>query len=129
MSERTLEVDYLIIGAGAVALAFADTMLDETDATIAIVDRRARPGGHWNDAYGFVRLHSSSAMYGVNSRVLGDEALQQGGLNDGLQHLATGQEICAYFQDLMRERFLPSGRVHYLPQHDYHEALGAPKDR
>ena len=121
MSERTLEVDYLIIGAGAVALAFADTMLDETDATIAIVDRRAQPGGHWNDAYGFVRLHSSSAMYGVNSRVLGDEALQQGGLNDGLQHLATGQEICAYFQDLMRERFLPSGRVHYLPQHDYRE--------
>jgi len=121
MSERTLEVDYVIVGAGAVALAFADTMLDESDATMAIVDRRAQPGGHWNDAYGFVRLHSSSAMYGVNSRVLGDEALQQGGLNDGLQHLATGQEICAYFQELMRERFLPSGRVHYLPQHEYRD--------
>lgn len=121
MSERTFEVDYVIVGAGAVALAFADTMLDESDATMAIVDRRAAPGGHWNDAYGFVRLHSSSAMYGVNSRVLGDEALQRGGLNDGLQHLATGQEVCAYFQDLMREHFLPSGRVHYLPLHEYRD--------
>ncbi|MFN9772152.1 MAG: NAD(P)-binding protein [Burkholderiales bacterium] len=39
-----------MVGAGAAGLAFADTLLAETDATIAIVDRRGRPGGHWNDA-------------------------------------------------------------------------------
>ena len=27
-----------------------------------------RPGGHWNDAYPFVRLHQPAAFYGVNSR-------------------------------------------------------------
>ena len=52
------ETDYLIIGAGAVGLAFADTLIDEDpDCHITIVDRHAKPGGHWNDAYGFVALH------------------------------------------------------------------------
>jgi len=38
------EVDYLVIGAGAAGMAFTDTLLTETEATIAIVDRRHRPG-------------------------------------------------------------------------------------
>lgn len=119
MQARELEVDYVIVGAGAVAMSFADTMLREGAATMAIVDRRAKPGGHWNDAYPFVRLHSPAANYGVNSRPLGAEGLEQDGLNRGLQSLASGKEICAYFDALMRERFLPSGRVHFLPEHDY----------
>ena len=32
--------------------------------------RRAKPGGHWMDAYEFVRLHQPAAYYGVNSRPL-----------------------------------------------------------
>ena len=36
------EFDYLIIGAGAVGLAFADMIVQESDATVAIVDRNAR---------------------------------------------------------------------------------------
>jgi cation diffusion facilitator CzcD-associated flavoprotein CzcO len=61
--------DYLIVGAGAVGLAFADTLIDEDTAShITIVDRHARPGGHWNDAYSFVALHQPSATYGVNSK-------------------------------------------------------------
>ena len=32
---------------------------------ILVVDRRAKPGGHWNDAYDFVRLHQPSLYYGV----------------------------------------------------------------
>ena len=40
------ETDYLIIGAGAVGLAFADTLMDEDpDCHIAIVDRHAKPDG------------------------------------------------------------------------------------
>ena len=42
-----IETDYLLIGAGAMGLAFADTLLTELpDATITIVDRHAKPGGH-----------------------------------------------------------------------------------
>ena len=69
------DVDYLIVGAGAMGMAFADTILTESTASVALVDRRARPGGHWNDAYPHVRLHQPSAFYGVNSRVLGTEAV------------------------------------------------------
>ena len=46
------QTDYLIVGAGAVGLAFADTLLDEDpDCHITLIDKHASPGGHWNDAY------------------------------------------------------------------------------
>ncbi|WP_138413560.1 NAD(P)-binding protein [Sinomonas gamaensis] len=47
----SLEADYLIVGSGAVGMAFADVLVHETESTIAVVDRRHAPGGHWNDAY------------------------------------------------------------------------------
>ena len=37
-----LTTDYLIIGAGAMGMIFADQMLTETDARLIVVDRRAR---------------------------------------------------------------------------------------
>ena len=47
----SLETDYLVVGAGATAMAFVDTLLTENaDATVLMVDRHHRPGGHWNDA-------------------------------------------------------------------------------
>lgn len=67
-----MHADYLVVGAGAVGLAFADTIATESDATVVIVDRaEAPPGGHWTTAYPpFVRLHQPAAYYGgVNSRV------------------------------------------------------------
>lgn len=119
MTERKLEADYLIVGAGAVAMAFADTLLSDSDASLIIVDRRHKPGGHWNDSYPFVRLHGPSINYGVNSQALGTGRVDRTGLNKGLHELASGHEICAYFDQVMRHRFLPSGRVTYLPLHDY----------
>ena len=110
-----IETDYLIAGAGAVGLAFADTLLTETDADIVIVDRHGLPGGHWNDAYPFVALHQPSAFYGVASMPLGSDRVDAGGLNDGFLELATGAEVSAYFQRVMRERLLASGRVRYYP--------------
>jgi hypothetical protein len=118
-SQRIVEADYVIIGAGAVAMAFADTLLSDSNADMIIVDRRAKPGGHWNDAYPFIRLHSPSAYYGVNSRPLGGDKIDETGLNRGLQELATGAETCAYFDRVMHQRFLPSGRVTWLPLCDY----------
>ena len=65
-----IETDYVVIGAGAMGMAFTDVVLARTDATVTFIDRRDRPGGHWNDAYPFVRLHQPSAFHGVNSREL-----------------------------------------------------------
>lgn len=121
MSEHTLEADYVIVGAGAVGMAMADTLAAETSARIVIVDRRARPGGHWNDAYPFVRLHGPSVTYGVNSTPLGSGRIDAVGLNAGLNELAGGAEICAYYDRVMQERLLPGGRVSWLPLHDVGE--------
>ena len=69
---RQIETDYLVIGAGASGMAFVDTLIAETDADVVMVDRRHHPGGHWLDAYPFVRIHQTSVNYGVNSRKLGE---------------------------------------------------------
>jgi hypothetical protein len=75
---------------------------------MVMVDRHASPGGHWNDAYPFVRLHQPSAFYGLNSTLLG-----QGGAD-----LACGPEIVAYYRYAM-DRFLGTGRVQFLPMSEY----------
>jgi hypothetical protein len=114
-----LETDYLIIGSGAVGMAFADVLLAETDANLVIVDRFAKPGGHWNVAYPFVTLHQPSQFYGVSSKELSKGSRDQVGLNQGLYELASGTEVLAYFEELMRQTFLPSGRVKYFPMCEY----------
>jgi hypothetical protein len=111
----TIDTDYLVIGSGTAGLAFADTLLAESDAHITIVDRHGKPGGHWNDAYSFVTLHQPSAFYGVNSMALGSGRKDTHGLNAGLAELASGPEINGYFDRVMNHRLLPSGRVRYLP--------------
>ena len=115
----TLTTDYLIIGSGATGMAFADTLLDESDAHITLVDRHAAPGGHWNDAYPFVTLHQPSAFYGVNSTALGTGRKDVSGLNQGMYELAGGAEINSYFDQVMQQKFLPSGRVSYFPMSNY----------
>jgi hypothetical protein len=115
MSSPAIEVDYLIIGAGAAGMGFADVLIAETQATVAIVDMRAAPGGHWNDAYPFVHLHHPSHYYGAHSRPLGDKSVQREGLNKGLLHMASGAELVAYYDDIMERHLLASGRVRYFP--------------
>lgn len=119
MTETLIEVDYLVVGAGAAGMAFADQLLTDSEATIAIVDRRHRPGGHWNDVYPFVRLHQPSSNYGVNSRPLGSGGKDTAGFNAGLDELASGAEVVSYFENVMQQRLLPSGRVHYFPMSQY----------
>lgn len=115
MSEQPITADYLIKGAGATAMAFADTLLSETDATMVLVDRHDRPGGHWTHAYPFVRLHQPASSYGVASTPLGSGRIDEVGLNAGFHELAAGQEVLAHYDGVLRHRFLPSGRVTYLP--------------
>lgn len=116
---QTIETDYLIIGAGAVGLAFADTLISETDCHVTIVDRHGKPGGHWNDAYSFVALHQPSSFYGVNSLPLGTGRKDAMGVNEGLYELASGPEVSGYYDAVMRQSLLPSGRVSYFPMSDY----------
>ncbi|MEM1152971.1 MAG: NAD(P)-binding protein [Pseudomonadota bacterium] len=114
------ETDYLVIGAGAVGLAFVDTLIDEDpDCHITIIDKHAHPGGHWNDAYSFVTLHQPSATYGVNSMELCPDRVDEHGHNAGMFPLAKHAEILAYYSKLMTERLVPSGRVTYLPLTEY----------
>ena len=106
-------------------MAFADTIFDETEgSTVTIVDKHARPGGHWNDAYPFVRLHQPSSFYGVNSRPLGDDQIDAVGWNAGMYELASGAEVLTYYDHLMHRDFLPSGRVTYLPMSEYDPVTG-----
>jgi hypothetical protein len=114
-----LECDYLVVGAGASGMVFVDELLSRSDADIVIVDRQERPGGHWNHAYPFVALHQPSAFYGGGSTPLGANRQETSGLNAGLYEQATGLDVSRYFERLMRDRFLPSGRVRYLPMTQY----------
>lgn len=100
-------------------MAFADTLLAETGAHLTIVDREVAPGGHWNHAYPFVALHQPSMNYGVNSTALGTGAKDLIGHNAGLYELASGAEVLAYFDQVMRRHLLPSGRVTYHPLCEY----------
>ncbi len=109
------ETDYLIIGAGVMGLAFADEIFTHTDAHIMLVDKRHAPGGHWNDAYPFVKLHQPSVFYGVESRELGEYRIDESGPNAGFLSLAEGPEVLHYLHSLVRERFLPSGRIRFVP--------------
>lgn len=121
MAGNNIEADYLVVGGGAMGMAFTDVLVAESDASVVIVDRHHRPGGHWNDAYPFVRLHQPSAFYGVNSEPLGKDAIDASGWNQGLYELASGAEVCAYFDYVMQQKFLPSGRVQYFPMCEYQE--------
>lgn len=106
---QKISCDYLVVGAGAMGLAFVDELHRcRPSDTFAIVDRRGQPGGHWNDAYPYVSLHQPAAFYGVNSLSLGP----------GGAALASHREILAYYETVLK-RLLASGRVQYFPQHSY----------
>ena len=115
---RTLDADYLVVGAGAIGMAFADTLIDHSDARVVMVDRRHGVGGHWLEAYPFVRLHQSSSFYGVASTLLGGGVLQTTGPEEGLQERASQPEIVAYFARAL-ERLVQTGGLDFHPNSDF----------
>jgi hypothetical protein len=119
----SLDTDYLVVGAGITGLAFVDELINHSDAHITIVDKRDAPGGHWSDAYAFVKLHQPSVYYGVGSTELADYRIDASGPNKGFLGLAEGPQITAYCHRIMRDRLLPSGRVTYRPLTEF-EAPG-----
>ena len=118
-SDSRLETDYLVVGAGALGMAFVDALVEHSDADVVMVDRRHRPGGHWLDSYPFVQLHQPSRFYGVNSTPLGQDRIEPDGMDAGYYERASGAEICGYFDEIMRHRLLASGRVRFFPMCEY----------
>jgi hypothetical protein len=115
---QTLDVDYLVVGAGAMGMAFTDALVDHADVRVALVDRRHGTGGHWLEAYPFVRLHQASAFYGVPSTLMGGGRLQEHGPEAGLQERASQPEIVSYFARAA-ERMRETGRVELLTGSDH----------
>ncbi|HKY58192.1 MAG TPA: NAD(P)-binding protein [Aeromicrobium sp.] len=110
---EAIETDYLVIGAGAMGMAFVDVLLkQDRSAQVVVVDRHPAPGGHWNDAYPFVTLHQPAAFYGISSASLGS----------GGTDLASLPEIIAYYRAAMR-RFEATGRVRFLAMSDYRDGV------
>lgn len=114
-----VEAEYLVVGAGATGMAFTDALIDHADVRVALVDRRDSVGGHWQEAYPFVRLHQASAFYGVASTLLGGGRVQRHGPEAGLQERATRAEICAYYERMLADRMLESGRVEFFAGCEY----------
>jgi hypothetical protein len=113
-----ITTDYLVVGAGATGLAFADSLLAEADVEVTLIDRRPAPGGHWHDVYPFVRLHTPSAFYGVNSLALGEDRIDQAGENAGYYERASGQEVFKYFGEAAG-RLTNTGRCRVLVGHEH----------
>ena len=117
---RTVDTDYLVVGAGTAGMGFVDTVLAASDREVVMVDRRPGPGGHWLEGYPFLRLHLPSDFYGVESMPLPSSAVVQStGPEAGWFERGSGAEVCAYFDDVMRRRLLPSGRVRFLPRTEH----------
>jgi hypothetical protein len=116
---RGVEADYLVVGAGAAGMAFTDALIDHADVSVALVDRRHGVGGHWLEAYPFVRLHQSSTFYGVASTVLGGGRVQQDGPEAGLHERADQPTICGYYDDILTNRLVGSGRVEFFSGCEY----------
>ena len=117
--DAIVDVDYVVVGAGAMGMAFVDALTGAADdVSVAIVDRRHGAGGHWLDAYGFVRLHQASAFYGVASTLLGGGRLQDDGPERGLHERASAAEVSEYYARVLA-RLVRSGRVAFHGRSEY----------
>ncbi len=113
-----VDTDYLVVGAGATGLAFVDALVAEADVDVTVIDRQPAAGGHWLHTYPFVRLHTPSAYYGVNSLALGEDRIDQTGENAGYYERATGSEVRAYFAEAATQ-LAQTGRVRVLTRHEH----------
>ena len=114
----TVQADYLVVGAGAAGMAFVDSLIHNAEVRVAMVDRRHGAGGHWLDAYPFVRLHQASEFYGVVSTSLGDHGLQTEGPEAGMHHRAPAAEIIAYYAQVLGG-MVANGQVSFHPNSEY----------
>ena len=112
---RAVEADYLVVGAGAMGMAFTDALIDHADVRVALVDRRhgvGRPLARRPTRSCACTSHRR--FYGVASTVLGGGRIQEHGPEAGLHERADQPTICAYYDDVLADRMLGSGRVEFF---------------
>lgn len=108
-TEHRLECDYLVVGAGAASLSFVDTLLTELPETkVILIDKKEGPGGHWINAYGFVRLHQPSRFYGIASAKLEGDSVPP------FKHRANKNEILEYFRRFVDTK-VASNQLGFFP--------------
>eukprot|EP00580_Thalassiosira_gravida_P002246 CAMPEP_0201598488 /NCGR_PEP_ID=MMETSP0492-20130828/281_1 /ASSEMBLY_ACC=CAM_ASM_000837 /TAXON_ID=420259 /ORGANISM="Thalassiosira gravida, Strain GMp14c1" /LENGTH=528 /DNA_ID=CAMNT_0048060905 /DNA_START=61 /DNA_END=1647 /DNA_ORIENTATION=- len=120
-SSKELECDYLVVGAGAAPMAFIDTLLTELpDSKVILIDKKAAPGGHWVDAYGFVRLHQPSIVYGISSQQLEGNWLKLllTKLTLPWKHRASKKEMLTYFGNFVDKK-VASKQLDFYPNSIY----------
>ena len=118
ISYKDYTVDYLVIGSGATAMAFVDTLLDTNPkVTVLMIDQQSSPGGHWVNAYPFVRLHQPALYYGVASTKL----------ENSNHDLVSKYQILGYY-DRVLTRFKNTGRCEFLGQYTYQANPNTEKD-
>jgi len=120
IQDRTVfvQADYLVVGAGAAGMAFVDSLINNADVHVALLDRRHSASGHWLDAYPFVRLHQASEFYGVVSTPLSKGERQTDGPEAGLYQRASAPEIVAYYAQVL-ESMVSNGKVSFHPNSEY----------
>ena len=129
MAMRSLETDYLVVGAGAMGMAFTDALIDHADVHVTLVERRHASGGT-----GRTRIRSSSSTRPRCSTASrrpcsGGGTVQESGPEAGLQERARQSEIRAYYDDILHRRFLGSGQVTFLQGSEHHaRRLRPPRD-
>lgn len=96
------QFDLCIVGAGYAGLnaAFVASQYLPATARVLVLDRHEQPGGMWNDAYSYVRLHQPYRMFTAGNIpwTLGRER----------SYLATRDEVAAHLRhcfDVISKRF------------------------
>lgn len=112
-----MKFDYLIIGAGISGLSFADTLLREREAKIAIVDRYPGPGGAWNSVYAHAELAQDPNRYGLPTFTIAQHlAVQQ---RSATHNIISQSDLLDYFSAIMKDHILSTGRVQYFPNSEH----------
>jgi cation diffusion facilitator CzcD-associated flavoprotein CzcO len=63
VAQTVLKADYVVVGAGAMGMAFTDALVEHADVSVVLVDRRHSVSGHWLNAYPFVRLTAAAQRF------------------------------------------------------------------
>ena len=109
-------VDYLIIGSGPRALAFADALIRDSNVRVALVDRNTTPGGAWEETYDFAHVAPFTPSFGALSQPLRTWLAARPLVRPGPRPCARRRQVLTYFDSLVHTTLLASDRVLYFPQ-------------
>jgi cation diffusion facilitator CzcD-associated flavoprotein CzcO len=77
---------------------------------VVIIENRDKPGGHWNSAYKYVKLHQPAYCYGVSSTPIPG--------SENIRELASGPKLIEYWKKIA-EQLEATGNVRIYYEHSY----------